>query len=205
MNSYLTIEQTASQVPQYAADEDVIDRYLSDQSHKDFEILYTRYSKKVFGKCLSILKDEEKAQDATQEIFVKIILNLDKFRRRSRFSTWIYSITYNYCIDYVRRSKKDKSILVEDMANEYDRASEDVEDHLLLEINVKRLKDILNQVTVADKMILMMKYQDDLSIREISKIIDKSESAIKMQIKRAKLRFQKTYRRKYQHLSMELS
>ncbi len=200
MNSYISIQQTASRAPRYADDDEVIDRYISERNHKDFEILYGRYSKKVFGKCISILKDEEKAQDATQEIFVKILLNLGKFNKKSRFSTWLYSITYNYCIDYVRKSKKDKSVLVEDLANEYDRASDDVEDYFMTELNVKRLKLILEQIAINDKLILLMKYQDEMSIKEISQIIEKSESAIKMQIKRAKLRFQKTYRERFQYL-----
>jgi len=159
--------------------------------------LYSRYSSKIFGKCLSILKDEEKAEDATQEIFVKILLNLAKFGGKSKFSTWIYSITYNFCIDSIRKKKKDKSVLVDDLTNEHDTADDGVEDRFLLEMNVRRLKVILEKIPTTDKAILLMKYQDEMSIKEISEILDKSESAIKMKIKRAKQKFKKTHKDYY--------
>ncbi len=178
-------------------DEEAVGQYILTQNQKYFDILYSRYSSKIFGKCLSILKDEEKAEDATQEIFVKILLNLAKFSGKSKFSTWIYSITYNYCIDSIRKRKKDKSILVEDLANEHDTAEDGIEDRFLLEMHVKRLKVILEKIPVTDKAILLMKYQDEMSIKEISEILDKSESAIKMKIKRAKQKFKKIHKENY--------
>ncbi len=179
------------------SDEEAVKEYIATQNQKYFDVLYTRYSSKIFGKCLSILKDEEKAEDATQEIFVKILLNLAKFSGKSKFSTWIYSITYNFCIDSIRKGKKDKSVLVEDMTNEHDVAEDGVEDRFLLEMNVRRLKIILEKIPVTDKAILLMKYQDDMSIKEISGILDKSESAIKMKIKRAKQKFKRIHKENY--------
>jgi len=196
LNSYLFATLSRS-ITQTMTDDEAIDQYLVNRNQRYFDILYHRYSSKIFGKCISILKDEEKAADATQEIFMKILMNLSKFNKKAKFSTWIYSITYNYCIDFIRKRKKDKSILVEDLANEYDTAEDDIEDQFLLDLNVKRLKVILNRISLSDKTILLMKYQDEMSIREISQIIIKSESAIKMSIKRAKLRFQKEYQENY--------
>lgn len=179
------------------SDEDAVDQYILTQNQKYFDVLYSRYSSKIFGKCLSILKDEEKAEDATQEIFVKILLNLSKFGGKSKFSTWIYSITYNFCIDTIRKKKKDKSVLVDDMTNEHDTADDGVEDRFLLEMNVRRLKVILDKIPTTDKAILLMKYQDEMSIKEISEILGKSESAIKMKIKRAKQKFKRTHKENY--------
>lgn len=179
------------------SDEDAVDQYILTQNQKYFDVLYSRYSSKIFGKCLSILKDEEKAEDATQEIFVKILLNLSKFGGKSKFSTWIYSITYNFCIDSIRKKKKDKSVLVDDLTNEHDTADDGVEDRFIMEMNVKRLKVILDKIPITDKAILLMKYQDEMSIKEISEILGKSESAIKMKIKRAKQKFKKTHKENY--------
>lgn len=108
----------------------------------------------------------------------------------------IYSITYNFCIDFIRRKKKDPSVYVDDLLENLD-IEEEIEDSFLTEINVKRLKVILSEITARDKSILLMKYQDDMTIREISTVLDKSESAIKMQIKRAKQKFKKVYQEKY--------
>lgn len=183
-------------IPNTMSDEDVIKEYLATQNSAYFDVLYKRYSGKIFGKSLSLLKEEAKAADATQEIFMKILINLSKFSGKSKFSTWIYSITYNFCIDMIRREKKDPSMLVEDMGSTHDKV-DDVEDAFLLEIKVKRLKIILEEIPTMDKSILLMKYQDDLSIKEISEITKKSESAVKMKIKRAKQKFKKTYKEIY--------
>jgi RNA polymerase sigma-70 factor (ECF subfamily) len=132
------------------------------------------------------------AQDATQEIFTKIFLNLAKFNEKSKFSTWVYSITYNFCIDYIRRKKKEKNLFSDEIENAPD-IIEEVPDEELLQIEVKRLKSVLENIPSGDKAILMMKYQDDMSIKEIAEILDKSESAIKMKIKRAKHKAQRVY------------
>lgn len=175
------------------SDEDLVRNYLETQESRYFDHLYVKYSGKVFSKCISLLKNEALAQDATQDIFLKIFLNLAKFGGKSKFSTWIYSITYNYCIDLIRKGKKEKNIFSEDIEKAPDLA-EEVPDSALLEIEVKKLKIILDKIPVGDKAVLLMKYQDDMSIKEISDTLDKSESAIKMKIKRAKHKVQKVYK-----------
>ncbi len=187
LNPALTDKKTTKM-----SDEDIIVLFLETQKGQYFDMLYNRYSGKVYGKCISLLKNEEKAADAMQDIFVKILLNLSKFSGKSRFSTWIYSITYNYCIDTIRKKKKDPLVTVDDLTNQYDKEAE-IDDSFILETNVKRLKIILDEIPLKDKTILLMKYQDEMSIKEIGQLLDKSESAIKMKIKRAKQKFKKTY------------
>lgn len=178
------------------SDEELVQNYLETQESRYFDRLYVKYSGKVFSKCISLLKNEALAQDATQDIFLKIFLNLAKFGGKSKFSTWIYSITYNYCIDLIRKGKKEKKIFSDDIEKAPDLA-EDIPDSAILEMEVKKLKVVLEKIPVGDKAVLLMKYQDDMSIREISDTLDKSESAIKMKIKRAKHKVQKVYKEIY--------
>jgi len=177
-------------------DEEVVSRYIATQKMTYFNIIYRKYSGKIFGKCISLLKNEEMANDAVQDIFMKIILNMSKFNEKSKFSTWIYSITYNYCIDVIRSKKKLQMFVGDGDIEKYDKP-EDVDDAFLLEKSVSRLKIILNKIPIADKAILLMKYQDELSIKEISRMIDKSESAVKMKLKRAKQKFKNVYSDNY--------
>jgi RNA polymerase sigma factor (sigma-70 family) len=167
-------------------DAELIREYLRTQSGQYFSQLYRKYANKVYGKCLSILKNEDEARDAVQDIFVKIMLNLGAFGEKSQFSTWVYSITYNYCIDIVRKRKKEKTIFSDDVERAPDIADEEVPDEYLLEMDVKHLKYVLEQLPAGDRAVLLMKYQDDMSIKEIADTFTKTESAIKMQIKRAK-------------------
>ncbi len=173
-------------------DLEVINSYLETQASMCFSVLYSRYASKIYGKCLTILKDEAMAEDATQEIFMKIFLNLSRFEEKARFSTWIYSITYNYCIDYLRRKQKQSNVFSDDeIEKAADVAEDDVSDAALMELEVRQLRNILDEMPPGDRTILLMKYQDDMSIREIAGILNKSESAVKMKIKRAKEKAQK--------------
>ena len=179
------------------SDEEIVDMYIASQSPRLFDILYDRYSKKVFVKCNSLLRDQAKAEDAMQEIFIKVLLNLSKFNKKAKFSTWLYSITYNYCIDSIRKGKKRKSVSVEDVG-ELEEVPDTIDDKRLLETNIVRLKAVLDKIPSEDKAILLMKYQDDMSIKEIGSALSKSESAVKMKIKRAKEKFVKQYSIIYQ-------
>ena len=172
-------------------DLEVIHTYLDTQASRCFRLLYDRYAGKIYAKCLTLLKNEAWAEDATQEIFTKIFMNLVRFREKSKFSTWVYSITYNYCIDYLRRKKKQKSVLTDDLERAPDVADDEVPDKEILEMDLMQLKVVLEKLSVDDSAILLMKYQDEMSIKDIAEVLDKTESAVKMQIKRAKERARK--------------
>lgn len=178
------------------SDSEIIRQYLSSRDQQYFHILYGRYSTKIYSRCISLLKDEGLAQDAMQEIFMKLFLNLSKFGERAKFSTWVYSITYNYCIDVIRKKKKQKAIFSDEMERVEDVA-EEVPDYALLEMEVGRLKFVLSRIPVGDKAVLLMKYQDDMQIKDMALALDKTESAIKMKIKRAKEKAIKVYRENY--------
>lgn len=167
-------------------DLEIIHTYLDTQASRCFSLLYDRYAGKVYSKCISLLLDEALAQDATQEIFTRIFLRLGSFRENAKFSTWVYSITYNFCIDLLRRRKKTNKLFM-DSENIPDVADE-IPDEALYQMEADRLRYVLNNIPLEDKAVLLMKYQDDLTIKEIADIFDKSESAIKMKIKRAKER-----------------
>ncbi len=183
------------------SDKEIIRQYLKTQKSTYFSLLYRRYSGKVYSKCLSMLKDEGLASDAMQEIFMKIFLNLSKFQEKSKFSTWVYSITYNYCIDFLRKKQKHQKLFSDEVENPPDVIDE-VPDEFLLQLEVKRLKEVLENIPVGDKQVLLMKYREELSIREIAEILDKTESAVKMKIKRAKDKAQRVYKELYSTIDM---
>ena len=178
------------------SDEEALEQYLLTQNVNYFNLLYDRYTNKVYSKCISMLKESELAEDATQEIFVKVLLSISKFSGKSKFSTWLYSVTYNYCIDIIRKGKKEIIVSLEDNTK-LDLEDDGMLDAEIMETNVFRLKQVLGLMNVEDKSILMMKYQDDLSIKEICDVMEKTESAVKMKILRAKERFLKIYQENY--------
>jgi len=172
------------------ADEALVAQYLNTQDDFLFSILYNRYSSKIYAKCVSMLKNMEVAQDSTHDIFIKVLTNISKFNQESKFSTWLFSITYNHCIDQIRKNKKNlfANVEVEKLDQE-----EEISDVFLMETNLLRLKHVLTKMDDDEKTLLLMKYQDDMSIKEIGDILGKEESATKMRIKRAKHRFKIIY------------
>lgn len=178
-------------------DTELIALYLREQNTTYFTQLYRRYASKVFAKCISMLGDEGLARDATQDIFIKILLNLSKFTEQSSFSTWVYSITYNYCIDLIRKKKKIPLLYTEDVGKISKEREVEIPDSVLLEMKQERLAKVLDRLPPGDKAILMMKYIDDLQIKDIGDILGKTESAIKMQIMRAKQKAQTIYEELY--------
>lgn len=186
---------TASKKLSDFTDLELITHYVREQDSTYFTVLYRRYAAKVFAKCISMLADEGLARDATQDIFIKVLLNLSKFTELSSFSTWVYSITYNYCIDLIRKKKKMPLIFSEDVGKVSQGVEEmdELPDSVLLEMEQTRLEKVFEHLPPGDKAILMMKYIDDLSIKEIGTVLNKTESAIKMQILRAKQKSQSIY------------
>ncbi len=157
-----------------------------------FETLYDRYATFVYNKCFWFVNEEEEAKDLTQDIFIKIYLNLPKFKGASKFSTWVYAITVHTSINYVnQRKNKNKPILLNNdlLQNKFLETSIDTAettDAELLDINLERLQLLLNILPVSDKMLLLMKYQDNLPISKIAKILGIKNSAVKMRLLRAK-------------------
>lgn len=175
------------------SDSQLIALYLQEQDARYFSQLYRRYAGKVFAKCISMLADHGMARDATQDVFIKILLNLSKFTEQSSFSTWVYSITYNYCIDLIRKKKKNILIFTEDMGRISKESEVEIPDSVILEMETNRLEKVMGKLPIGDKAILDMKYTEDMSIKEIGEVLNKTESAIKMQIMRAKIKAQGIY------------
>ena len=144
-----------------------------------------------------MLSDEALARDAVQDIFIKVFLNLSRFSEQSSFSTWLYSITYNFCIDIIRKKKKIALVLSDDIERIGDKPEAEVPDSVLLEMKHERLEKVLAQMHEGDRIILLMKYMDDMSIKDIADFFQKTESAIKMQIMRAKMKAQAIYENLY--------
>ena len=169
-------------------DEELVFKIVETNNSQLFAILYDRFSRVVYNKCYGFSKNKEEAEDLTHDVFIRLFVKLKTFKGNSKFSTWLYSFTYNFCVNYVQRNthkKKEKVTVVTDQIKE-DDDSQDIEDAQLFELKSEKLGKALSLIDIKEKMILLMKYQDDMSIKEISEVLDIGESAVKMRIKRAK-------------------
>jgi RNA polymerase sigma-70 factor (ECF subfamily) len=169
------------------SDEDLVEAIVKTNDTLLFETLYDRYAGLVYNKCYGFAKDEDEAKDLTQDVFLKLFVKLASFKGKSKFSTWLYSFTYNHCVNYVTRNTAKKfekqSVDYKDIEN---LSEEEEDDKSLLTMKVDKLKVALELISPEEKMILLMKYQDFLTIKEIEDALGIGQSAVKMRIKRAK-------------------
>ncbi|MHC5352685.1 RNA polymerase sigma factor [Myroides sp. LJL115] len=169
-------------------DEDLVQFICSSGNTHLFGILYDRYAQKVYTRCLGFAENRDVAEDLTQDIFVKLYLNLKKFRGDSKLSTWIYAFAYNHCVNYTKQvlSKKRKEDVIEQDSDVLDFAEQEISDEEIFAMNVEKLQRALIEIDAQDRIVLLMKYQDDKSIKEIADLLEQGESAIKMRLHRAK-------------------
>jgi RNA polymerase sigma factor (sigma-70 family) len=178
------------------SDEKIVQQIVTDNKPELFSVLYGRFQQRVFDKCYGLVKDRLLAQELSQEIFTKAFEKLDKFRGESSFSSWLYAITYNHSIEFLRLKRKmhypewnnshEISEIVEE--NEQDFAS----------IKYNRMLQIFDKIHPEEKALLLMKYQDNLPLKTILDTLQISESAAKMRIKRAKARVLYLYKINYE-------
>ena len=177
-------------------DLDIVLAYRRHQHATCFRILYERYAGKVYSKAVTMLHKPSEAEDATQEIFTKIFLSLGKFEGQAKFSTWVYSITYNLCIDKIRRGKRSRELFAAEIEDPPDRV-EEVSDEALMSMQVNELRYVLSQLSEAERTLLLMKYKDGVKIKTIADLLGKTESAVKMQLKRVKEKAKKIHDQRF--------
>ncbi|MEM0994804.1 MAG: sigma-70 family RNA polymerase sigma factor [Bacteroidota bacterium] len=142
---------------------------------------------KVLRKCVSIVQDREVAKDLSQDVMIKVFANLSKFKGKSDFSFWVKSITYNHCMDYLKQQKRLQFSEVK--AEEFERISIDEieqEHSILKEIKLSQLERFLEELKGNDRLILLMRYQEGMSVKQITDSLKISSSAVKMRLKRSR-------------------
>ena len=167
-------------------DNELVERIVKTNDSHLFAVLYDRHVSMVYNKCYGFASSKEEAQDLTHDIFIKLFVKLRTFKGTAKFSTWLYSFTYNFCVNYITRNnyKKNEKNFEGELAD--DEGEIDDSEDALFEMKADKLKKALDLLEPNDKIILLMKYQDDFSIKEISESIEIGESAVKMRLKRAR-------------------
>tara|TARA_R110002049_G_C9178388_1_gene563372 strand:+ start:1824 stop:2399 length:576 start_codon:yes stop_codon:yes gene_type:complete len=169
------------------SDEDLVKTIVKTNDTLLFEKLYDRYAVLVYNKCFGFAKDADEAKDLTQDVFLKLFVKLASFKGKSKFSTWLYAFTYNHCVNYVTRNTAKKFEKQSVDYTDIENFSDDIDDDAsFLDMKVDKLKIALEMISPEEKMILLLKYQDFLSIKDIEDVLGIGESAVKMRVKRAK-------------------
>lgn len=180
-------------------EEDYFIKDLIDGSQKAYSQLLDEYQQKVFSTCISFVPNKEDAEDIAQDVFVEVFNSVSKFKGDSKLSTWIYRISVNKSLEFIRKKNTKKrfgfmqSLLGNDLP--IDRSSYFTEfNHPGIQLENKEKNEILfaaiNKLPEAQRIVYTLNKIEDMSYKEVSEITKKSISSIESLLFRAKKNLQ---------------
>jgi|HubBroStandDraft_6_1064221.scaffolds.fasta_scaffold110195_2 RNA polymerase sigma-70 factor, ECF subfamily len=196
--------------------EDLLVREAQGGDHAAFAQLVHAHDEAVLRLALRITGSQSDAQDIYQEAFLKVYKKLDCFRFECSFSTWIYRIVTNVCLDHLRKNRnlrESSAVKVNADGEEFDllnqildeRTSHNPEQQLMRHELSARILSALERLTPRERMVFELKHLQGMKLRAVSEILHVSESSVKTSLMRAtqKLRLQLARYTKLQKSSRE--
>ena len=157
------------------------------RGHQAFEELVHAYQSKIYTLCYRMARNAADAEDLLQEILLRLFLSISSFDGRSSFSTWLYRVVYNHCLNALAKKKRAAG-------RDEELASEPLDPRTLPLQKDGRAQAALDRLSDEDRAVLVMKYLTELEIAEIAQILGLSSSAVKMRLLRAREVFKQKYK-----------
>jgi RNA polymerase sigma factor (sigma-70 family) len=161
--------------------------------HSDFYQLYTEHSKMVYNLCLNYLQNTEDAEEATQDVFIKVHKKIAGFRADASLKTWIYRITITHCLDLIKAKNRQKRFGF--MQSLFGKSGEEEIpqknfNHPGVELEnkeaIQELLELIQELPDNQKTALILKSIDGLPGKEIAQIMQLTEKAVESLLSRAK-------------------
>jgi RNA polymerase sigma-70 factor (ECF subfamily) len=169
-------------------DQHYINLIIEGDTHA-FAVLVDRYKNLVFTLSFKMLQNREEAEEASQDAFIKVYRSLPKFKSESKFSTWLYKITYNTCLDRLRSKKRTTQIVsVDDFGEKEVRTLINVLDTIEERERKQMIQNCLNLLPGEDSFLLTLYYFQENSLKEISKIMGINENNLKIKLFRSRIK-----------------
>jgi len=167
------------------ADELVLIERAIAGDERAFAELVTRYQTAVYNLAYRMLNDAGEAEDAAQEVFLRIYRRLATYDADHRFSTWVLSIASHYCIDLLRR-KRPWLVPLENISNWMRARSRGPEAAALAQEQQDTVRNLLAKLPEHYRLVLLLRYWHDLGYEEIAQVVDLPVSTIKARLHRAR-------------------
>ena len=165
-----------------------------------FEEIVFLHRDQVYGAAWHLARNVDDALDVTQEVFLRAFRALSSFKGQSKFSTWLHRIVLNTSIDYVRREKRHRKNISENEFEAYEpgefRRSPPAESSMPAEQREQvyarelqeRVNEALAKLSARQSEVFILRYMQDLNLKEIAETMRCSEGAVKRHLHRAQLR-----------------
>lgn len=190
------VADSRADVPVAAADDRELVRRAQNLDKEAFEELIRRHQQRVFAVAARILRKREDIEDIAQQVFIKAYFSLKRFDQRAAFSTWLYKITVNECWDLLRKKKVRPLLYEGDLSEEQSRQvtvaeglQQSSEPDVLGRLEARqRVERLLSGLDERDRLMLIMKEVEGLSIEEIGEVMEINANTVKVRLFRARRR-----------------
>lgn len=161
---------------------------------KRFEMLYQKYRDTVYGYLYYMCREEELAQDLAQETFLKIFQGMRRFRGECSEKTWCLTVARNTFLSYAR--KKRPMLLGEEiLETEEDAQANGPEEQVIRQEERKLVRDVLAKLLEDERTILLLRDYEGVSYEEIARIMNITESNVKVRLHRIRKKYRKLYQK----------
>jgi len=164
-----------------------------------FNEVVLAYRKRILGTIARLIARSEDVEDVAQEVFLRLYFSLDQLRTAEVFEPWLYRLTVNAAYDYLRKQRRRQEFRMSDLSEQQvvmadAAASGKVEHDEQQQKKVREAVDsLLGAVSEADRILLVLKEVEGLSLKELEKIYKVNENALKVRLFRARQRVLKAF------------
>jgi len=171
----------------YMIDEKSVIEKIKKGDIDSYSILINEYQNDIYSLCLSIVKNVDDALDLTQEAFLIAYENIKNFKQEAKFSTWVYRIAYNLCVNFIKRKGEIFTLEDEDIINvEIEDKTSSIWEEIEKDERVKMISEGLKRIKDSDSLIIELKDIKGLTYEEISTILSIPMGTVKSRLYRAR-------------------
>jgi RNA polymerase sigma-70 factor (ECF subfamily) len=164
-----------------------------------FNEIVLAYRKRILGTITRLIARSEDVEDVAQEVFLRLFFSLDQLRTAEVFEPWLHRLTVNAAFDYLRKQRRRQEFRMSDLSEQQvmladamagGKADQDEQQQKKVR---EAVDSLLGSVSEADRILLMLKEVEGLSLKELEKVYKVSENALKVRLFRARQRVLKAF------------
>jgi len=171
------------------SDQEIIEKILQGQGEY-YEEIIKRYKNGVYSLCMRMLRNSEDAKDLAQEAFIKAYQNLGKYNAEYKFSTWLFKVTSNLCVDYLRKIKTQTLPYDDKISMPHDTAS--AEDIFLHNNNRRQIEKAIQELPEDYRILILLYHKEGLSYEQMCDMLKLPMSKVKNRLHRARNKLKET-------------
>jgi RNA polymerase sigma-70 factor (ECF subfamily) len=164
-----------------------------------FNEIVLAYRKRILGTISRLIARPEDVEDVAQEVFLRLYFSLDQLRKEEVFEPWLYRLTVNAAYDYLRKQRRRQEFRMSDLSEQQVMLADAMaggkaehEDQHQKKVR-EAVDSLLGAVSEADRILLMLKEVEGLSLKELEKVYNVNENALKVRLFRARQRVLKAF------------